>query len=55
MKEAILNAINRNGSLLPKLKMLYRGKGNTNQERLDSISDKQIEGMHKLPKADGNV
>lgn len=55
MREEIITALTNNATLMPKLKQLYRGKGDSPKEYIDSISDRQIQGMYNLLKMDGNV
>ena len=53
--EQIVNVLNSRPDVFTKLKMLYRGKGNTPNEYLSSLGDKQIEGMYKLLQTDGHI
>lgn len=53
--EQIVKVLNSRPDVFTKLKMLYRGKGNSAEEWLSSLGDKQIEGMYKLLKTEGHV
>ena len=53
--EQIVKVLNSRPDVFNKLKMLYKGKGNSAEEWLSSLGDKQIEGIYKLLKTAEHV